>query len=154
MKVRVLLILAIFTSLPAFGGEITSQQTDVINQLLATYAEQAKVEPETARTTRGLKEWDKPFSAEAGRQFYLKRRSWSERDYSCSNCHTTDPRNEGTHIITKQPIKPLAPSANPERFIDASKVEKNFSEHCFDFYKRDCHAYEKGNFITYLMSVK
>lgn len=133
-------------------GSISPKQTEVMNKLLVTYAEKAKIEAKEEKG-RGTVS-DKQFTAEAGRQIYLQRRTWQSHDYTCSGCHTEDPRKDGKHIDTKKPIKPLAPSANPERFTDIKKIEKNFEEHCKDLYERDCRAHEKGNFIAYLMSVK
>ena len=137
----------------AQGASVSPKQTAVVEQLIAGYAAKAKedllksgrkVNPAQALT----------FSAETGREFYLKRRTWEEHDRTCSGCHTEDPAREGKHVDTKKAIKPLAPKANAERFTDAKKVEKNFAEHCVDLYQRDCTASEKGHFITYLMSAK
>lgn len=148
-----LLTLAALIALPAYSqSTISTKQSEVMNKLLVTYAGQAKVEA-TQEKGRGSVS-DKPFTAEAGRQFYLVRRTWQSGDFTCSGCHTEDPRKEGKHIQTKQPIKPLAPSANPDRFVDINKVEANFTAHCMDLHERDCRAHEKGNFIAYLMSVK
>ncbi len=133
-------------------GNLSAKQSAVMNKLLATYAAQAKIEVKEEKG-RGTVS-DQPFTAEAGRKFYLVRRTWQSGDFTCSGCHTEDPRKEGKHIQTKLPIKPLAPSANPERFTDAQKVEANFTAHCMDLHERDCRAFEKGNFISYLMSVK
>lgn len=123
-----------------------------MNKLLATYAESAKVEFKE-QNGRGAVS-DKPFSAEVGRKFFLARRTWQSHDYTCSGCHTNDPTKVGRHIETKKAIDPLAPSKNAERFTNFEKVETNFKKHCLDLYERDCTAYEKGNFISYLMSVK
>lgn len=151
-KSFLLLALAGFTSFPTFaqGSKITDKQNEVMKQLLATYAEKAKDEYKN----RGKAVPNPIFSVETGREFYLKRRTWQATDFTCSGCHTEDPTKEGKHIETKKPIKPLAPASNPERFTDVKKVEKNFTDHCMDLHERDCRAYEKGNFITYLMSVK
>lgn len=46
------------------------------------------------------------------------------------------------------------PSANPERFTDIEKIEKNFSEHCVDLLGRNREAREKGDYIAYMMSIK
>ena len=152
-KTCLILALAGCITTPALAqGTISPAQTEVMKQLLATYAEKAKEEVKSGKG-RGATS-DKPFSAEVGREFYLKRRTWSDKDYTCSGCHTEDPTKEGRHIETKKPIKPLAPAVNPERFTNAEKVEKNFVQHCMDLHERDCRAHEKGNFITYLMSVK
>jgi len=133
-------------------GNISAKQSEVMNKLLAIYAEKAKVE-EKEGEGRGVVS-GKSFTAAVGRKFFLVRRTWQRHDFTCSGCHTDDPRNEGKHIESKVPIKPLAPSVNPERFIDAQKVESNFTTHCMDLYGRECRAYEKGSFIAYLMSVK
>lgn len=152
-KAYLLLALASCIALPVHAqGNISTKQSEVMKKLLVTYAEKAKqeVKEEKGRGTVS----DKPFTAEAGRQFYLVRRTWQSGDFTCSGCHTEDPRKEGKHITTKMPIKPLAPVANPERFTDIQKVEANFTAHCMDLHERDCRAHEKGNLIAYLMSVK
>jgi len=148
-----LLALAGFVAFPVHAaGNISAKQSEVMNKLLVTYAEKAKLEVKEEKGRGAVS--DKPFTAEAGRKFYLLRRTWQSGDFTCSGCHTEDPRKEGRHIQAKVPIKPLAPSANPERFIDAQKVEANFTAHCMDLHERDCRAHEKGNFIAYLMSVR
>jgi hypothetical protein len=154
MKVRcVLLALAGVVAVPVHAQvNLSALQSDVMTKLLATYAERAKVEVKDDKMRGAVS--DKPFSAEAGRKFYLVRRTWQSSDYTCSGCHTEDPKKVGRHIETKQPIKPLAPVANPERFTNASTVEANFVAHCMDLHERDCTSYEKGNIITYLMSVR
>lgn len=148
-----LLALAGFIASPVHAaGELSSKQIEAMNKLLAIYSEQAKVDFKEQKG-RGTVS-DQPFSAELGRKFYLARRTWQSGDFTCSGCHTEDPRKEGKHIQDKTVIKPLAPSVNPDRFTDAAKVEANFAAHCKDLHERECRAYEKGNFITYLMSVK
>ena len=51
-------------------------------------------------------------------------------------------------------IEPLAPSANPQRFTDAAKVEKWFRRNCTDVLRRECSAQEKGDFIAWLNQIK
>lgn len=150
-RMFMLLTMAGFIALPAHA-EITAKQTEVMKQLLVQYGEKAVEEAKNKKSKAAQSQTS--FTVAAGREFYLQRRSWQESDFTCSGCHTEDPRKEGKHIETKKPIKPLAPSVNPERFIDVKKVEKNFTEHCYDLHDRDCRAYEKANFLTYLMSVK
>ncbi|MCX7147864.1 MAG: DUF1924 domain-containing protein, partial [Rhodocyclales bacterium] len=118
MKKRYLLLaLAGFVAFPVHAeGKLSAKQSEVMNKLLVTYAEKAKLEVKEEKGRGAVS--DKPFTAEAGRKFYLLRRTWQSGDFTCSGCHTEDPRNEGRHIKAKAPIKPLAPSANPERFID------------------------------------
>lgn len=150
---HLLLTLAGVIAFPVYAqGTISAKQTEVMNKLLATYAAKAKVEFKEEKGRGNAS--DKAFTIEDGRKFYLVRRTWQSGDFTCSGCHTEDPKKEGKHIKTKLPLKPLAPSANPERFIDTNIVEANFTAHCMDLHERDCTAYEKGNLITYLKSVK
>lgn len=89
------------------------------------------------------------FSADRGRALYERK----GKDWSCSSCHTADPRRAGEHAVTGKAIRPLAPSANPERFTDAAKVEKWFRRNCRDVLGRECTPLEKGDFITWLTSL-
>jgi hypothetical protein len=97
---------------------------------------------------------DSKLSAEAGRAFYTKKIVVDGKDLSCSACHTDNPANKGKHNETGNVIQPMAPSANPKRFADLNKSEKGFTKHCRDLYKHDCSAQDKGDFVTYLLSVK
>lgn len=148
-----LLGLAALVAMPVHADDITAKQAEVTNRLLAIYANQAKNESQYVRS-RGAKAWEGPFSAKAGRVFYLERRTYQSTEYTCFRCHADDPIREGKDMGAKKPIKPLAPSANPDRFTDVEKVERSFKECCFDVHGRDCHAYEKGNLIAYLLSAK
>lgn len=87
------------------------------------------------------------FSAERGRSLYFTHPA----DWSCSTCHTNDPRGDGRHAVTSKPIKPLSPLANPTRFSNGAKVEKWFTRNCKDVLKRECTAAEKGDLLTFLM---
>ena len=89
------------------------------------------------------------FSAERGRALYERR----GQDWSCSSCHTDDPRGSGQHAVTGKAIRPLSPTANSERFTDAAKVEKWFRRNCRDVLGRECTVVEKGDFITWLTSL-
>lgn len=93
-------------------------------------------------------------TVEAGRAFFIKKVVVDGKDMSCSTCHTDNPANKGEHADTHKPIKPLAPSANPERFSDRGKSEKAFTKHCRDLYKKDCAPQDKADYVTYLLSVK
>ncbi|MEW6167647.1 MAG: DUF1924 domain-containing protein [Pseudomonadota bacterium] len=90
------------------------------------------------------------FSAARGRAFFAARHGGK---WSCSSCHTTDPRQGGRHAATGKVIAALAPSANPKRLRDPAKVEKWFRRNCKDVLERECTAAEKGDVITYLMSL-
>lgn len=91
------------------------------------------------------------FSAERGRTFFQKTHG---NDWSCAACHTRNPAMPGRHAKTNKLIKPMAPAANSERFTSARKVNKWFRRNCNDVVGRTCTAQEKGDVLTYLMSVK
>ena len=132
-------------------ADISDKQGETLKRLLAIYADKAK---EEAKNKSRNPDSARPFTVEAGRVFYLQKRMKHLTDFSCAACHTDNPANTGKHVVTNKPIKALAPSVNPERFVDVAKVQKSFAEHCFDLYESDCRAYEKGIYVTYVMSVK
>jgi len=90
------------------------------------------------------------FSAARGETFYRNKHG---SDWSCSSCHTDNPAAQGKHAKTDKPIKPLAPSANPERFTNMKKIEKWFKRNCNDVLDRVCTPQEKGDFLTYLLTI-
>jgi len=131
--------------LALFGFISFSAQADVVTaqQAANDYGAYAKIlNPEST------------LSAEAGRAFYTKKVIVDGKDMSCSACHTDNPANVGKHIVTKKSIKPMAPAVNPKRFAIVNKSEKNFSKHCKDLYGKNCTPQEKGDFVTYLLTIK
>lgn len=93
----------------------------------------------------------KGFSVLAGESFYQNKHGG---EWSCSSCHTDNPMAPGKHAVTGKVIQPLSPNANSARFTDAEKVNKWFKRNCNDVLKRECTPEEKGNVLTYLLSVK
>jgi uncharacterized membrane protein len=91
------------------------------------------------------------FSAAAGEHFFKQTHG---NELSCSSCHTENPAASGKHAKTGKIIKALAPAANAERFTDSAKVEKWFKRNCNDVLGRVCTPQEKGDVITYLLTVK
>lgn len=91
------------------------------------------------------------FSAARGENFYKTKHGG---EWSCSSCHTDNPAAQGKHAKSDKIIKPMAPSANPERFTDMKKVEKWFKRNCNDVLDRVCTAQEKGDMLTYLLTVR
>jgi len=91
------------------------------------------------------------FSADRGGRFFADKHG---AKWSCASCHTPDPRNAGRHAATGKPIAALAPAANPQRLTDPAKVDKWFRRNCRDVLARECSAAEKGDVITYLMSLQ
>lgn len=125
------------------GGQFASQ-FNVARTLADQYGQEAMKHDRNAK-----------LSAEAGSAFYNKKVFVvGGKQMSCSSCHTNDPTKEGKHADTGKPIKPVAISANPDAFTDVKKIEKNFSKHCRDLYGKDCSPLDKGNFLTYMLSVK
>lgn len=92
----------------------------------------------------------KDFSAAAGQKFYVAKVG----ALACASCHTDSPMTAGKHASTNKEILPLAPAANPKRFTDAANVEKWFKRNCNDVLKRACSTQEKGDFMSYVLSVK
>lgn len=86
-------------------------------------------------------------SAARGEQFFTTAHG---AEWSCSSCHTPDPRAPGKHAKTGKPILPLAPAANPERFTRADKTEKWFRRNCNDVLNRPCTPMEKSDVLAYL----
>lgn len=91
------------------------------------------------------------FSATRGAQFF---KSTHGNDWSCASCHTENPAAAGKHAKTGKAIQPLAPAANAKRFTDPAKVEKWFKRNCNDVLDRTCTALEKGDVLTFLLTVK
>jgi hypothetical protein len=90
------------------------------------------------------------FSAQRGEAFF---KSTHGREWSCAACHTQNPMATGQHAKTNKPIAPLAPAANAERFAKPDKVEKWFKRNCNDVLGRACTPQEKGDVLSYLMSL-
>ncbi len=91
------------------------------------------------------------FDSHRGELFFKSKHEGG--DWSCSSCHTENPTLSGLHAVTKKEIEPMAPSVNPARFTNSSKVEKWFKRNCKDVLSRECTTQEKGEVITYLMSL-
>jgi hypothetical protein len=89
------------------------------------------------------------FSAERGAELFRRKGT----DWSCTSCHTADPRQPGRHAVTGKPIAPMAPASNPKRLADPAKVEKWFRRNCQDVLARPCSAQEKGDIVAYLRSL-
>ncbi len=93
------------------------------------------------------------FSAERGHKLYQQKGQGSKADLSCVSCHTLDPKQKGRSRANRD-IDPLAPSVQASRFTDSAKVEKWFTRNCDDVFARPCTAVEKGDFITWLLTIK
>jgi len=107
------------------------------SELLAAYTAQAGSAPDASRG-------QKMFNTNFGRDLGL----------SCASCHGAVPVGPGKDQVTDKPIAPLAPSANPKRFTDRTKVETQFRLNCRDFVGRDCTPAEKADVLAWLMTLK
>lgn len=133
----------LFGLLAAFAATVAHADVASAQKLAAKYETIAKnINP----ASTGL-------SANDGKSFYNREITVKGQQVACASCHTANPADNGKHIVTGKPIRPLSPTANPKRFADIDKVEKEFTAHCHDVIGRDCSAQEKGNFIAYLLSV-
>ncbi len=104
------------------------------------------------------------YAAEAGKAYQsapargeaLFRQNFAvnEKMPACTACHTSNPANVGQHAITGKAIRPLAVSANPERFTDPAKVEKWFGRNCKEVIGRACTPAEKADFVAYMSEVR
>jgi hypothetical protein len=135
--------------------------------LVERYAEQAKAADPAFEG----------FSAERGHAFYLEKHPlMGVGAVSCSSCHRKDPREQikahrvdilcrACHVINDEEhpepegakvryIEPFAPHANPKRFADYTRVEKFFKRNCEMVLKRQCTPVEKGDLITWLLTVE
>mgnify|MGYP001587256873 CR=1 FL=1 len=91
------------------------------------------------------------FYAARGESFF---KATHGSDWSCASCHGDNPAVPGKHAKTSKVIQPLAPAANAERFADMAKVEKWFKRNCNDVLGRACTAQEKGDVLTYLLTIR
>ncbi|HEY0721258.1 MAG TPA: DUF1924 domain-containing protein [Gammaproteobacteria bacterium] len=93
-----------------------------------------------------------PFSAEKGKAMWSEQHASTEGGAarSCAACHGENLTSTGKHAKTGKAIEPMAPSANPQRFTDAAKVEKWFKRNCTWTVGRECTPQEKGDFLSYL----
>lgn len=94
------------------------------------------------------------FSAEEGKKLFYSTRTHSKKaeERGCTTCHTRDPSSRGKTHVGKV-IEPISPAANPERFTDPKHVEKWFKRNCKWVLERQCTPKEKGDFITFMMSL-
>lgn len=116
--------------------------------------------PDTSRIEMALEKYRTAgganFNAAAGEKLW-KRDVLSSKDnkiHNCGSCHTNDLTQTGKHHKTKKPIKPMALSANSERYTKVKKIEKWFKRNCKWTWGRECTPQEKGDFLTYLINYK
>ena len=129
------------TLLACLAATLTLPLAAAANPILDGYRTQAKQENAAF----------KDFTVAAGQKLYG---AVGPTQLSCASCHTESPKAVGKHAKTNKAIDPIAPSANAKRFTDAAQVEKWFKRNCNDALGRACSTQEKGDFMTYVLSVK
>jgi hypothetical protein len=93
------------------------------------------------------------FSAERGKVFFREKHTGGKPETPvCTECHTTDLTKQGKTRAGKD-IEPMAASVNPKRYTDRAEVEKWFKRNCNDVTGRECTLAEKGDVLTYLLSL-
>lgn len=92
-------------------------------------------------------------SPERGKELFTKDFKQA-MGWTCSSCHTSDPTKRGQDQGQEKPMEPLAPSANPRRLTDATRVENAFSLNCPDVVGRKCTPQEKADVLAWLISVQ
>lgn len=93
-----------------------------------------------------------PFSAAAGEKFWEQQNNHAGEPRRCALCHSSNLSATGKHAVTGKAIKPLAPSANPERLTDVEKIEKWLERNCKWTLGRSCTPQEKGDVLTMIRS--
>lgn len=127
--------LALSLSTPGFAGPR--------EDLLAQYASAAK----TANPDF------KGFAAERGKALHTWKFTGGKPDTpSCTSCHGSNPVAAGKNATGKV-IDAVAVSVTPTRYTDPAKVEKWFKRNCNEVIGRECSAAEKGDWLTYVMSL-
>ena len=125
-----IMIMTVLVSIPL---SFSHAESTAVNNLLQDYVIQGA---NTADAEQGKQLWQKTFNKNGKR--------------SCASCHTKDLTQNGKHIKTNKDIKPMSPSANPERLTDSKKVNKWFKRNCKWTLGRECTAQEKTNFLVYI----
>jgi cytochrome c peroxidase len=93
-------------------------------------------------------------SAQRGETLFRQRFTNNDKMPSCTSCHTDSPTKPGQHAITGKAVRPLAVSANAERFSDLAKTEKWFGRNCKEVMGRACTPAEKSDFVAYMSEVR
>lgn len=93
------------------------------------------------------------FSAQRGEKLWNRQFTVSGQQRSCASCHTANPRQAGKHVRTGKTIQAMAPTVNPDRLIDQSKINKWFKRNCKWTLGRVCTYQEKGDVLDYLKSL-
>jgi len=128
--------IAIMASLIISPISFSMADSQTVEKLVQAYATEGVI---TADAAQGKRLWNKTFKAKG-----------NPVERSCASCHTKDLSAPGKHVKTHKVIKPMAPSANPERLTDVRKIEKWFKRNCKWTLGRECSAQEKTDLLLYI----
>ncbi len=94
------------------------------------------------------------FSAADGEELFRSKRMHSKKgeERGCTTCHTKNPADSGKTPVGKV-IEPISPAVNSERLTEPKHVKKWFKRNCKWVLERECTPAEKGNFITFMLSL-
>ncbi|MDX1809846.1 MAG: DUF1924 domain-containing protein [Sulfurospirillaceae bacterium] len=93
------------------------------------------------------------FNAQRGEKIFTTSHIGKKgKEISCTSCHTTDLRAKGKNEHTNKVLRPLAPSANPDRLTSVKDVKKWLRRNFNDVYNREGSAVEKGDVLYYIKS--
>jgi hypothetical protein len=148
----------------------------VCSRLAALAASPEEMLSEYARQAREADPAFSGFSGERGRALYFVEFEMETGEMlSCAACHDADPRVEryahhdpipcvACHRFQstdfdelpriKRQFLPLAPSANPDRFTNPRETEKWFKMNCRLLMQRECTPLEKGDVLTWLLTIR
>ena len=107
-----------------------------------THASAGRIDHLDSYRQQGVEQTD----AERGRKLWYA----TKDERSCASCHGETPADAGKHVKTGKTIEPMAPSANPERYRSAKKIEKWFLRNCKWTFGRECSTQEKADILTWL----
>ena len=110
----------------------------------------ASLKQEVLKTNSDFKAFDVKKGEEIFKSKHIGKKG---KEISCESCHTTNLANSGENIFTGKVIEPLSPKTNPKRLTDVAEIEKWLKRNFNDVYNREGTAMEKGDVITYIMSM-
>ena len=89
----------------------------VVAALLSLSAFNAQADVETAQKlaakyeviAKNINPASTGLSVDDGKAFFNRELTIKGKQVACASCHTTNPANDGKHMVTNKPIRPLAP---------------------------------------------
>ena len=98
-----------------------------------------------------LQHYQQQGNADRGQTLWQQQNTIKQQQRSCGSCHGDDLSQTGQHQKTGKVIKPMAFSANPERYQDQKKIKKWLKRNCKWTFGRTCNDQEKADLLQYLI---